>query len=192
MQGDHQLFDEFGTRLRLFVAARTSSRDDVDDITQEAFLRFYALRKEEEIRQPLGYLYRIALNLIIDRGRRRSPLTMAVNMDEVAEDCLATRPRQEDGRRLADLQRAYADAMAELSPRCAEVFYLRRHLEMSTPDVADHLSITPRMVQKHMVTAMAHLHDRLRSYVSDNVPTAASGFSVPTSRQIASSSDAQA
>jgi RNA polymerase sigma factor (sigma-70 family) len=192
MQGDRQIFDEYSVRLRLFVAARSSNRDDVDDIVQETFLRFYAFRGDQEIHQPVGYLYRIALNLIIDRSRRRSPLNFATSIDEVGEDSLATRPRQEDGRRLADLQRAYANALSELSPRCAEVFHLRRHREMATPDVAAHLSITTRMVQKHMVTAMAHLHHCLRSYVSDDAPDDDGVPSVPTICQIASSSHAHA
>lgn len=175
----------------MFVAARSANRDDLDDIVQETFLRFYAFRGDHEILQPIGYLYRIALNLIIDRSRRRSPLNFATSIDDVAEDNLATRPRQEDARRLADLQQAYSDALSELSPRCAEVFHLRRHCEMATPDVAVHLSITTRMVQKHMVTAMAHLHRCLQSYVSADLMDD-EGVSVPTRCQIASSSQAHA
>lgn len=192
MLGDRQIIDEYSVRLRMFVAARSGNRDDVEDIVQETFLRFYALRGDQEILQPIGYLYRIALNLIIDRSRRRSPLNFATSIDEVAEDSLATRPRQEDGRRFADLQRAYAEALSQLSPRCAEVFYLRRHREMATPDVAAYLSITTRMVQKHMVVAMAHLHQCLRSYVSGDLARDEGAVNVPTRCQISSSSRAQA
>lgn len=192
MQEDHRIHDEYGTRLRLFVAARSRQRDDIDDITQETFLRFYAGRRDQDIQKPLGYLYRIAQNVIIDRSRRRSPLKTSVNIDDVAEYHLATRPRQEESRAMADLQRAYNDALSELSQRCAEVFHLRRHCEMTTPDVAAHLSITPRMVQKHMVAAMMHLHSRLRLYLSGDYSGESGDFSVPAERQIASSSNIRA
>lgn len=102
-------------------------------------------------------------------------------------------PTQEQARRLADLELAYHAALAELSPRCAEVFHLRRHRAMATPDVAAHLSITTRMVQKHMVTAMAHLQDRLRPFLFRDLDGEGSGgFSVPVKCQITSSSDAHA
>jgi len=183
MQGDGQIFDAYAGRLRRFVAGRVRHSDDVDDIVQETFLRFLKTQRDGEIQHPLGYLYRIALNLVIDRTRRRSPLAGAVELDEVAERHLATPPPQEEAQHLSDLQRAYTAALAELPPRCAEVFDLRRHRAMTTPDVAAHLSITPRMVQKHMVAAMAHLHARLHAYLSDDAPV-----SVPARCQIASSS----
>lgn len=187
MQGDGQLFATYGHRLRRFVAGRVRQPDDVDDMVQETFLRFLNNQRDSQIHHPLGYLYRIALNLIIDRTRRRSPLAGAVELDEIAERHLATPPQQEEAWHLADLQCAYTAALAELPPRCAEVFDLRRHRAMTTPDVAAHLSITPRMVQKHMVAAMAHLHARLHAYISCDAPE-----SVPTTCQIASSSSAHA
>ncbi len=192
MQGDRQIFDTYVRRVRMFVAARVRQCDDVDDITQETFLRFHAIRREQEVLQPIGYLYRIALNIIIDGSRRRSPLTSAIHIDDVAEHHLSAHAEQEEGRRLADLQRAYASAIADMPPRCAEVYKLRRHHDMTTPQVAAHLSITPRMVQKHMVTAMAHLHVQLRDYVSCDDPAGIAGASVPVRCQIASSSHANA
>ncbi|ATY33977.1 RNA polymerase sigma factor [Sphingomonas psychrotolerans] len=193
MQYDQRLFEESAGRLRLFIAARSSNQADTDDIVQETFLKFYALQQEQEVNSPLGYMYRIALNLMIDRSRRRTPLNSSVDIDDVAESHLSIRPGQEESRRLADLQRAYHAALAELSPRCAEVFHMRRHREMATPDVAANLSITTRMVQKHMVTAMAHLRDRLLPFLSDDYSdTDDGGFSVPMRCQMASSSSAHA
>lgn len=39
---------------------------------------------------------------------------------------------------------------------------------MLTPEVAETLSITPRMVQKHMMAAMAHLQERLSPFLDDD------------------------
>jgi len=186
---------EFEVRLRLFVSARISHRGDVDDIVQESFARFYAANRGKLIENPLGYLYRIATNIIVDRSRQRTPLTNSVDIDGVSEHFLAMEASQEQGRCLADLERAYHAALAELSPRCAEVFQLRRHHAMATPDVAARLSITTRMVQKHMVTAMAHLQNRLGPFLyGDHADGAGDGGGVnlPASRQMTSSSQAHA
>lgn len=194
MEQGGRVFREFEARLRLFVGSRVSQRDDIDDIVQEAFLRFHSGRRGNEIGNPLGYLYRISLNIMIDRSRQRSPLNNSVDIDGISESSLAVEPTQEQGSRLADLERAYHVALAELPPRCAEVFDLRRHRNMATPDVAERLSITTRMVQKHMVTAMAHLHERLRPFLHGDYsePAADGGFSVPARCQMTSSSDAHA
>ncbi len=191
MQQRQSIFTEHEVRLRMFVAARASNRADIDDIVQDAFLKFHASNQDQLIENPLGYLYRIAMNIIIDHGRRRSPLANSVDIEGISEDHLAMAPSQEHGRRLADLERAYHAALAELSPRCAEIFQLRRHGRMATPDVAARLSITTRMVQKHMVTAMAHLQDRLRPFLYDD-QVEGGGFSVPVTCQMTSSSDAHA
>ena len=188
-------FREFEVRLRLFISARTRHAHDIDDILQECFLRFHSTCRDQVVTNPLGYLYRVAINIIIDRSRSRSPLTNSANVDDMHESCLAIEPSQEQGRRLADLEHAYHAALAELSPRCAEVFCLRRHNAMATPDVAEQLSITTRMVQKHMVTAMAHLRDRLRPFLFRDYEDAGDtggGLNVPVKCQITSSSDAHA
>lgn len=135
------------------------------------------------------------MNIIVDNNRRRTPLTNSIDIDGVSESFLAMEASQEQGRRLADLERAYHAALAELSPRCAEVFQLRRHHRMATPDVAARLSITTRMVQKHMVTAMAHLQNRLGPFLYGDYADASvdgGGASVPASRQMTSSSHAHA
>src|SRR3546814_11430884 len=62
----------------------------------------------------------------------------------------------------ADLERSYAAALDELSPRCREVFRLRRHGEMTTAEVADRFGMSHRMVQKYMVQALELLSVRLR------------------------------
>jgi len=186
---------EFEMRLRSFIALRVSNASDADDIVQEAFLRFCSIDDQGTISNPLGYLYRIALNIIIDRARRRTPLTNSVDIDGVSETLLATGPLQEQGRELADLQRAYHAALAELPPRCAQVFHLRRHRSMTAPDVAARLSITTRMVQKHMVIAMAHLQNRLGPFLHGNhaeLAGSGGGSSVPVRCQMASSSQAHA
>ena len=61
---------------------------------------------------------------------------------------------------------------------------------MLTPEVAETLSITPRMVQKHMMAAMAHLQERLSPFLNDDNLTAfPDGAShAPARRQISGSS----
>lgn len=148
--------ETYRAALRAFVARRVANPHEVDDLVQEACARLIAVARDRALDEPQAYLFRIAANLIADRHRRSFPL---VPLEDEHQPPI--RPAQEDSRRLADLQRALERALDELSPRCREVFVLRRFEEQATSEIATQLGITPRMVQKYMTQAMSHLYDRL-------------------------------
>ncbi len=168
MQLEHHLVDGYRDSLRKYIVPRLNNKSDVDDIIQDTFIRYHSYNSDMMIESPIGYLLRIASNLIHDRGRKKSLLSNSIEISSVSEDLLQAEPQQEDGRLLSDLQTAYEAALAELPPRRREVFRLRRQECMLTPEVAETLSITPRMVQKHMMAAMEHLQDRLRPFLDDD------------------------
>ncbi len=148
--------EAYRAALRAFVSRRIADPYEVDDLVQEACTRLIARSQEQTLEEPRAYLFRIAANLIADRHRRAAPMTA------LADDVLPpVRAAQEDGRRVADLQAALEAALDELGPRCRMVFILRRFDERSTSEIARELRISPRMVQKHLTHAVAHLYARL-------------------------------
>jgi RNA polymerase sigma-70 factor (ECF subfamily) len=69
------LFEDFFEveRVRLYRAsfALTGSRQEAEDISQEAFLRVWERwDRVSAMDDPSGYLYRIAMNVFLDRRRR--------------------------------------------------------------------------------------------------------------------------
>ena len=149
-------FISYRAALRAFVARRIMDPAEVDDLVQEACTRLIARAREQALDEPQAYLFRIAANLIADRYRliqRTVPLGAHIDPP--------VRAVQEDQPRLADLQAALKVALDELSPRCREVFVMRRFEEQGTGEIARALGISPRMVQKHLTHAVAHLYDRL-------------------------------
>ncbi|MDE6759436.1 MAG: RNA polymerase sigma factor [Lachnospiraceae bacterium] len=51
-----------------------------EDITQEAFLRYFESRGIENTGRPLAFLYTVARNLCIDEYRKRKPLELSDNL----------------------------------------------------------------------------------------------------------------
>jgi RNA polymerase sigma-70 factor (ECF subfamily) len=145
--------------LRAFIARRVADRDLVEDLVQESYLRLLARTRENPIRESQAYLFRIASNLLADLHRGGTAVLAAA--EPLADDAVSTPPAQEDGRRRDDLQAMLENALDELSPRCRQVFVMRRFDELDTGEVAARLGISHRMVQKHLIAAVNHLYKRL-------------------------------
>ena len=135
------------------LGAEERGRAQLGPEEQEQHAVHRLLRSLEE---PQAYLFRIAANLIADRGRRG---LVVVPLTDEMHPSIA--PRQEERRRVVDLQQALEAALAELSPRARTIFVMRRFDEMGTGDIARALGISPRMVQKHLTHAVSHLYARL-------------------------------
>ena len=149
--------------LTAFLARRLRDRSDVEDVVQEALTKLVLAARVRAIREPQAYLFQIARNLVADHHRRTAP-------DDLFEplalwDEVPVQPEQENDRHQVDLQRLFEAALDELPPRCREVFVLSWFDEQHTWSIALRLKITPRMVQKHMAKALAHLHARLGDHV---------------------------
>lgn len=154
---------EYERVLQRYFARWASEYQEVPDLVQETFVRMLASERASELQNPAGYLVRIGRNLMTDISRRRSPLRGAGPIGD--GHLAAVAPSQEHDLHHSDLQQAFEAALAELPKLCQQVFTMRRFDEMNTSQVADTLSISPRMVQKYMVRAMSHLHRRLRPFM---------------------------
>jgi len=159
-QVDAALLRQYEGALRDFFGRRVRSRDEVDDLVQEAFARLIASDERRDVQFPVAYLFRIASNLIHDRGRRRARGLVEEVLDE-EDETLGVAPDQEDRRHLQDLRLRLDTVLARLSPRCRDVFIMRRFKNMTTPEIAGALRISHRMVQKHMTRAMAAIYIEL-------------------------------
>lgn len=155
-QVEDDAFDDYRAALRAFVRRRVANPSEVEDLVQEACARLVASARARTVDEPQAYLFRIASNLIADRHRRAPPFVpLSRDFDP------PVRAAQEDRRQFADLQAALEAALDELSPRCREVFIMRRFDERGTGEIARELGISARMVQKHLTHAVAHLYERL-------------------------------
>ena len=147
--------------LRRFFASRVSPRCEVEDLVQEALTRYIVAQRGGDLSNPIGYLFRIANNLLVDRARRASRLPPHVGVLEEHEHP-ETRADQEDALHLADLRSQLHDALDELPRSCREAFILKRFHEVDTPAIASQLNVSHRMVQKYLAKATAHLTVRLQ------------------------------
>lgn len=160
MSSRGELLEHYYRELVGYLSSRIGSRHAAEDIAHDACVRILERREDVKISHPRAFLYRTALNLLID-GHRRDSVRGAESLDilETDERFFVT-PQQAGAfdERLEWLQRA----LDELSEPCRQSFLLRKLEGLSHPQIAERLGLSKAMVEKHIVNAMKHCRARLR------------------------------
>lgn len=157
------MLENYYRELVCFLNARLGNRQVAEDVVHDAYLRVLERTSEAPIEQPRAFLYRTALNLVID-DHRRNALRRAEPLDvlDSEERYFTPSPHKvlDHGQRLDMLQRA----LAELPRLCRESFLLRKIEGLSHPQIAEQLGISRALVEKNIVNAMKHCRVRMRQW----------------------------
>jgi RNA polymerase sigma-70 factor (ECF subfamily) len=157
------LFKSNYNSLYLFFLARLDSVQDAEDAAQETFKRMIAHNSNvASLRSPRSYLFSIARNLLTDtmrahKVRLKYTTTVDVETQATHSQSPAARIDLKERRKLAQ------KALAELAPRCREVFILHRFEQLTYKQIAQRLDISPRTVEHHIAKAVFHV----RKYLAD-------------------------
>ena len=153
-------------KLVAFFTSRTRDPVEAEDILHEMFLKVETA-VGEPIADPLSYLYRIGLNIVIDRSRERkrraareerwSEATITMIGKEASDD------RPSPFAELEARQRAQriAAAIAALPPGARRTFTRHKIDGLTHAQVAHELGISRSGVEKHMAVAFRHLSGAL-------------------------------
>lgn len=136
------------------LTARTGSAEDAKEIVQEAFSKLLVLDRSGSIRHMVAYLWRIAVNLAIDRGRRQALHQRFLGAPPIAES------QEHSAEAIAEARERLTiveHAIAELPARCLEAFVLHVENGMTFAEVGREMGISDRMAKKHLARALRYL-----------------------------------
>jgi RNA polymerase sigma-70 factor (ECF subfamily) len=138
-------------------------RTDIEDLRQEIFLRVYQSARESRPQSPRGFLFKTAYHLMIDRVRHERIVSIEVTggIDELNVLVDEISPEQRVGAR-QELKRL-ARAFDTLPPRCREVLWMRRVLDLSQKEVAQQLGVHEKAIEKQVARGMRLLAERMLS-----------------------------
>lgn len=142
-----------------FLARYVSRTELIQDLCQEVFLRVYhAGPRYREAGAFSTWLYRIAVNVARDAGRRRRREPVALNEDEPA----TRSPSAEAVCEQRELARLVAQAVAELPEPLRLVLVLHHYEGMNFEQIA-RLTRTPASTLKsRFAAALRRLRERLQ------------------------------
>lgn len=162
-----ELNDRFRKPLMAFFQRRLGNRQEAEDLTQEVFTRLLGVASIEKIERIDSFVFRIAVNLLHDRGRRiaRGHETSSLEDDEALIENLISEFREEIGpERVLIGKQTVAEvvkSLNELPERVRNVFVLFRLEGMKQRDIASLYGISQSTVEKYIVKAMIHLSKNL-------------------------------
>jgi RNA polymerase sigma-70 factor (ECF subfamily) len=135
--------------------ARSVGADAASDMVQDVFCRAAGSEQANDLRNPGGFLRRIARNLLVDRIRRQRRHGADLAFDEARDASCA--PDQEHEIEAADLMRVYERALDGLPARTRQIFLLHRVEERSYREIHEFLDISIAGVEYHMMKALASI-----------------------------------
>jgi len=150
--------------LMRFLARVWPHRDELSDIRQEAYARVFEAALKGRPHAPKAFLFTTARHLMADRVRRERIVSIRAGGDtdflNVLVDEISPERRASASEDLVRLARAFD----RLTAKCREVVWLRRVKELSQKDVAEHLGLSEKTVEKHLRTGVRLLAHYTRSH----------------------------
>ncbi len=157
------MVEHYYRELVSFLSSRLGSRHAAEDVAHDACLRLLERGGHPPIERPRSFLYRTALNLVIDRHRRQS-VRQSEPLEVLDSDERWHSPAPSQLLHLDERLEMVRRALDELSAPCRESFLLRKLEGLSHPQIAERLGVSQSVVEKHIVNAMKHCRLRMRQW----------------------------
>ncbi|MDH7639328.1 RNA polymerase sigma factor [Sphingomonas oryzagri] len=135
-------------RVRAWLRRSRLDPDDIDEVIQETYCRLSMLDSVEHIDRPDAYFFSIAGNLLARRLRRQKvvPFETIAEIEAYRDDA----PTQEDVAFGHSDWLRMMGLISKLPSRCRQVVRLRKIEGWSQREIAEHLGISEKAVEKHV------------------------------------------
>lgn len=172
-RGDREAFAElieiYKDKIFQLAFRMVGNRQEAEDIAQETFLRVYAnLHTYDESFKFSTWIYRIATNLCIDRGRKKRP---DFSLDEEIEAgqgldwhsrLSSKEPTPEEKVVTQELQETVQEALTQLAPKYRSIMVLRYIEDLSLQEISDILKLPITTIKTRIHRGREALRGRLR------------------------------
>ena len=140
--------------LTRFLQRNWRTEAEISDLRQEAYARVYEAAQRERPQLVKPFLFQIARNLMIDRLRRQSVVSLESMADVDWLNVSDDRPSAETYVAARQELRLLQAALDKLPPRCRQVVLMRKVEGFSQREVAKEMGITIETVENQVAKGM--------------------------------------
>jgi RNA polymerase sigma-70 factor (ECF subfamily) len=153
----------YGRKLRRFLAARMrNAAADVQDLTQEVYLRLLRVEDHEVIRNPQAYLFTIASHVLHQHLLRQATRPHAMEYTDVVSAIQAV--DETDPATLAEVEQRFdnvARALEKASPRAYATLVMHRRDGVPLTEIAVRLGVSYTMTKRYLARALSYCQQHL-------------------------------
>jgi len=149
-------------RVRAWLRRSLQSRDDIDDLIQEAYARLAALDDVDHIERADRYFFQIVRNLLGEQVRRAKIVRIEAATETDLQSIYSDEPSPERtvaARRELDRVKQLIDGLPE---RCRRIFELRKIHGIPQREIARMLDVTESTVENDGVKGLRLIMQALR------------------------------
>ena len=155
--------------LRNFISRYVISQHDIDDVTQETFLRAYKAEqeKDKDIEHPKAFLFRSAKNLMLSEFNRKArKITDYIEDYDNSEEILNCENLEANVMAQQKLG-IYCEAVASLPKQCRKVVIMKKVYGMQNKEIASRLELSVSTVEKHLTKGIRQLNTAVSQRYGD-------------------------
>ena len=149
--GIYDAYTRHQAALKRYISRFLPNSYDIEDVSQETFLRAFTTEKSREIEQPKSFLFRIAKHVALTQLTQKSRQITDYLEDFDESEVLLTEDTVEDELIARETLGIHCEAVAGLPPQCRRVYLMRKVYGMSHKEIAGQLGIAVSTVEKHLI-----------------------------------------
>jgi RNA polymerase sigma-70 factor (ECF subfamily) len=158
-----QIFREHSEFIYRTAYRVTGSVEDAEDVVQTLFVQLLRREMPEGFdKNPKAYLYRSAVNTSLNLIRTKRRTVLTADFDEIEAPVAWGEVRGQN-----QIEDQLRTAMAELSPRAAEILVLRHVHGYSDVEIARLLGTSRGTIAVSLFRTRARLRKSIRAYLGD-------------------------
>jgi RNA polymerase sigma-70 factor (family 1) len=156
------LFNTHFEDVRRYILYRSGNEEIATDIAQDTFMRIWEKQMTIEPKTVKGLLFKIAGDLFISQYRKEKVAFNFFNTFQPNDKSHTP----EDEINFQELTKAYDAALKTMPEKQRTVFLMSRVDELKYKEIADHLDLSVKAIEKRMSQALDHLRIHLRDKIS--------------------------
>jgi RNA polymerase sigma-70 factor (ECF subfamily) len=158
-QAFQQLFDQYFERVRNYIFYRCGDPELATDITQDTFMRIWEKQLNPGQGKEKALLFKIAGDIFISNYRKKQT---ALKFAEMAKQ-EQYNPSVDHETDYRELKANYEKTLSLMKEKQRVVFLMSRYDGLKYKEIADHLDISVKAVEKRMNQALDHLKKHLKN-----------------------------